>query len=620
MCLAVLFATLALRAEPAHAVLGQVERVELRLDADGADAGALPELWTSAGSISDVRTLSAGTFAATWRAPRERYPQIALIQATLGSGARAQRAWLALPLLSEEPLSISTKPNSEAELLVGGRRFGPVHTDDAGRARIRARLGPDVTTATVRVRDPFGNVNESVIDLRPPPSQRLRLVASARSASWAESAPVLLEVFAVTRAGRPAAARDLRLSAEGGALGPVRAVAPGVFRAELRPGTGTASRATVRARLAGDPRVETLVLALRAGPPAALRLRATPPELAGGGEVAVEATLVDARGNPVEGAVSFAADGGELVPRGPRTAALRVAAAHGGRASISVRARAGALEASADVALRPGPPARLALALAEPLREGQAAEAAVELSDEAGNPVPGASLEVVAEGASAGAARELEPGRYAVPLRAEPGTSPGTARVRVRSGAASSEARFEVLPARSLQALTAGILLGGRTNFSRALAAGFEAELSMRPGTRPLALLGRVGLLQFAAQHTQLLAPDISQQGELHGLSFALGARAELPLPRGFALQGVLLAGALRSFGSVQIQGGAANGVRQGISSWGPLAMAALGASIGAGQGRAVAELQLTEAPGRGDVAGNLGGVGLSFGYLLALR
>jgi hypothetical protein len=50
------------------------------------------------------------------------------------------------------------------------------------------------------------------------------------------------------------------------------------------------------------------------------------------------------------------------------------------------------------------------------------------------------------------------------------------------------------------------------------------------------------------------------------------------------------------------------------------MGVAAAGASMRAGKGRAVAELQLAHAPGRGDVAGNLGGIGLSFGYLFGLH
>jgi hypothetical protein len=48
--------------------------------------------------------------------------------------------------------------------------------------------------------------------------------------------------------------------------------------------------------------------------------------------------------------------------------------------------------------------------------------------------------------------------------------------------------------------------------------------------------------------------------------------------------------------------------------------MIAAGASMRLRRGRAVAELQLSHAPGRGDLSGNLGGVGVCFGYLFALR
>jgi len=39
-----------------------------------------------------------------------------------------------------------------------------------------------------------------------------------------------------------------------------------------------------------------------------------------------------------------------------------------------------------------------------------------------------------------------------------------------------------------------------------------------------------------------------------------------------------------------------------------------------AGAGRVVSELQLTHAPASGDLTGNVGGVGISFGYLFSLR
>jgi hypothetical protein len=99
-----------------------------------------------------------------------------------------------------------------------------------------------------------------------------------------------------------------------------------------------------------------------------------------------------------------------------------------------------------------------------------------------------------------------------------------------------------------------------------------------------------------------------------------VGARASLAFRGRVTVHGSLLAGALRSFGAVILDSGPAAGLRQGTAQWAVMGIAAVGASMRAGTGRAVAELQVAHAPGRGDVSGNLGGIGVSFGYLLALR
>jgi hypothetical protein len=125
-------------------------------------------------------------------------------------------------------------------------------------------------------------------------------------------------------------------------------------------------------------------------------------------------------------------------------------------------------------------------------------------------------------------------------------------------------------------------------------------------------------LLQFAPASESV--SGVAQRGELRGLALSLGARASTRLGNRLALHAALLGGALRSFGTVTVESGAASGIREGMAHWGPLATALVGASMKAGRGRAVAELQLAWAPGRGDVSGNLGGLGLSVGYLFALR
>jgi hypothetical protein len=276
------------------------------------------------------------------------------------------------------------------------------------------------------------------------------------------------------------------------------------------------------------------------------------------------------------------------------------------------------VEGTLSVPLRPGPPASASIRLShETVRDGEALDATVELRDAGGNLVPHAFLEVIAEGARAGAARELGEGLYAIAVLAEPADGPRTVRLRVRSGKADEVARIDVVREESIRAMAVGAMLGGQSNLSRANAASLQAEVSAHAGPRPLELVARAGLLQFATASQTV--SGVPQRGELRGLSVAAGVRASAPLGP-FAIHGTLLGGMLRSFGSIIVESGPAAGVRQGIAEWGPCASALLGTSMRAGRGRAVAELQLTYAPGHGDLAGNLGGIGVSLGYLYPLR
>ena len=611
--------SLGLRALPERLTLGEADRVELELRVPrGAEAAAV-EWWSSVGRIEHPQKKAGGILHATWRAPRERFPQVALILATVRSGDAEARAWLALPLISAEPLTLSTKPGSRVEITVGSATFGPVRADGAGKATIRTRIPPGLRTARVRVRDPFGNVNESAFDLRPPPFRRVRLLASRSVASWSDPDPVMLEIFAVAATGQPARAAELSLSADRGSLGPVEEVGGGVFRVPFRaPGWGSGS-AAVTASLPGELASEKVSIELRPGAPAEVKLRSIPAEIRGAGEARVEAVIVDGRGNELPGEVTFAAEGAELERLGPGAARLRVALAV--RGSVLVRATHGAVSGVLPIPLRVGAPARALVDLASVLRRGRPAEAIVRLEDQAGNPVPGALLDVEGDGVTPAETRDLGGGRYAVHLFA--GTvsrGPAGGRLRVRAGAAAAEARFTVVPDERSDGITAGLFAGGHSNFSHATAGGLTAEIAARPGLPELELLGRTALFGFSAAQTPLASPAQGQRGELRGFALTAGARASVPLGSRLSLHVALTGGALRAFGSLRVVGGPADGVRQGVGSWGPVAEAAGGASMSVSGGRLLAELKWIAAPARGDLGGNLGGPGFSVGYLYVLR
>ncbi len=524
------------RAEQPRLVLSGAARVTLQISAAGAGPDARLEAWVSAGRVVDVQRVSPERFSAVYVPPPQRYPQVAMILATVRDGAKTERGWLALPLVASEKLPVQTKPSSRVELWIGGAVFGPVRTDAAGKARIPAKIPPGVRTAVIRVRDPFGNVNETAFDLRPPPFPRVRLLALRDRASWADPDPVALEIFAVTPDGRPAPAADVSVVVDRGSLGTLQERAPGVFATAFRAPDRAAGPATIRAHVSGDPGGATVTVATLPGPAANIRLTAAPVSIAGAGEVRIGAQVVDGRGNPVAAdELRFSVEGATLEQNGAE-AIVQVPADHAGRRELVVSATAAAVRGSIAIALR--------------------------------EPAGQESLEI------------------------------------------ASEARDS--------AIAVGALVGGQSNLSRANAGSMQAEVSVHPGLRGIELVARGSLLQFVP--ARAVITGVPEKGELRGVSIAAGARGSLKLRGGFSAHASVLVGALRSYGTLAIDGGPAAGVTQGTAQWGPLLAAAAGVSLWLGRGRVIAELQLSHAPARGDVSGNLGGVGVSFGYLFALR
>ena len=486
-------------------------------------------IWSSVGRIEEVRRESPDLFSAVYIPPSEMVPQVVLLRATLQRGGEREHGWLALPLIVKALLPVQTKPRSRVAIGIGGAVFGPVRADASGKARVAVKIPPGARTADVRVRDPFGNVNKTPVDLRPPPFQRLSLFAPREQASWADAQPVVVEIFAVAPDGRPASAADLTVTTDRGQLGPVREIGPGVFQVPFRAPDRAGGVATIRAALARHA-PQTAAIAVLAGPPAQIDLTATPAQVREAGDVRVEAEVLDARGNvlPADG-LRFWSDGGELVQQG---AAATLRAAADGKSEVQVAAAVAGAEASIRVPLRP---AQQAMAMREERADG----------------------------------------------------------------------------------IALGALLGGQSNLARANAGTMQAELAVHPGLAAVELLARAGVLQFAAARDVAAGPQTSA---LRGLSLLAGVRASLPLRGALSAHAALLAGGLRTFGSLSVVDGPAAGFTQRTAQWGLVATAAAGASLRLGKGRAIAELQLSHAPGRGDLEGNLGGVGISVGYLFALR
>lgn len=468
-----------------------------------------PELWASEGQFGPATRLPGGRFVAPYTPTPDTYPRVVLLRASVADGGERRLGWLALPLSGSDELALRTKPETQVQVTLGGRAFGPVGSDARGNARIHVVVPPGVRLATVSMRDAFGNASSRDVDLTPPPFPCVAAVAERADAGADDPAPLSIEVFAVKPTGRPAARADLKASAARGTVSFEGARRPGVFLFSYRAPKDGGGADTVSFRAFGSGE--------------ALRISVRPP-------VAPSPVLI------AEPSVALAGS-------------------------------------SAAPAAGPAPAA--------------------------GSPSPDAD--------HAAAATLPPPG----------GPSPLVRRADAAAGSGDP------------LALAVGLLLRGQSNLSRAHAGGAAIELA---GTLPHAAfaprslerlegIARFEGFQFATQSQPGAdTGDPLRRGTLQAFSLTAGLRATL-LSAGLArVHAAALAGALRSFQTVRVVGGPADGVQQHGARWGPVAAAAAGLSMPLGRGRALAEAQLAFAPARGAIQGNLGGLSLSAGYLFDLN
>jgi hypothetical protein len=230
------------------------------------------------------------------------------------------------------------------------------------------------------------------------------------------------------------------------------------------------------------------------------------------------------------------------------------------------------------------------------------------------------TVTVRAFGSSDAVRVRLRPRAKPEPLVRDPTSSPEA----TETTAASAFAQPAVASSGWPFAFAVGMLLRGQSNLSHANGAGAALELSgtlPRPALAGIERVEAIARLEgFAfADHTQPgpSSGDPLWRGSLHAFSLTAGLRATLLHVGPADLHAAALAGALRSFDTVRVVGGPADGVQQNGASWSPLGALAGGASMRLGRGRALAEAQLAFSPARGQLQGNLGGLSLSAGYLL---
>jgi hypothetical protein len=364
-------APLQLSFAPKHLTLGL--DAEARVEIRGPEDLEEVSLSANAGALGPVERLGPGRFAAAYRPPERRLPQVALVAALGRSIGGLAIGCAALPLWGQGDAVIRTRPGAQVSVTIGAARFGPITADASGVGVIPVVVPPGVRAAYQGAR---------AIDLGVPPAPRLHVVLQRPSVRADRPESLRLFAFAVAADGGPERAIP-RLDVSRGALAPLPSPGPGIAAALWTLPAGAAGEALAGAELNGDSgtRVER-ALRIEPGPPARVELRTDRASCAAGEpDLAVEIEAADAAGNPVTAAPALRASlGAATVPvRTPTgTFAARVALPgrlDGARELTLVAEAEGGLSAQAKVALAPAPPSTLRLlpARADLLADGRSA-------------------------------------------------------------------------------------------------------------------------------------------------------------------------------------------------------------------------------------------------------
>ncbi|MBI5547214.1 MAG: hypothetical protein HY901_25310 [Deltaproteobacteria bacterium] len=384
---------LELKAIPARPVKGQDVSVQLEIAVLGEGPSA-PVLRSNVGSIEELKPLGGGRFSATYRLPRERYPEVAIVVAFApwphADASEGAFGALAIPLSSSVVLPGRSEARAQVAVEIAGRTFGPVPVDAQGGFEVPVVVPPGHRFGTAFTTDRLGNRRAKQVDLRLPPTDQIACVANPTSlpADGASKARVVClatdpfgapvskaKVSAKAKLGRLAGPRPRGLAYEWEYTAPASVDAIADELAFDFPAGGTQSRERL------EPRFRSL-------PVAHARLDISPQPVFVGSSASAALAATDRAGRPVGVQPRLAAQRGSLSPFESGDGGLLVARYQSPSqpgADLTDRIQGQVLAAPGSV------PARLRFSAAD----GQGSRLLVRAEGIAGEPVEGLSLELL---------------------------------------------------------------------------------------------------------------------------------------------------------------------------------------------------------------------------------
>lgn len=460
-----------------HLVLGPDSQTELTIrvfDPSGAPADQVPPtLLASVGEIGQVRRSAPGKFTASYRAPATGSPRVAIILCRVRGRQGLIVGWTRVPLWGQGRVSVVTKPASRVVLRIGESAFGPVESDEVGRAELNILVPPGPKQGVAETIDRAGNQSKKTIDLGVLPFSRVAAFALDQAVVADGTQQSGLVAFAVDARGVALGDAPLTATAKRGLAGAVVQLAPGVYRIDYQaPAQVGEGSDQVVVQLANERASRVAVdIALTAGDPSAIAVAIEPTSYRAGSSVRPTLVLraTDSAGNPSSASlVDVDVEGGVL---GVPTPALdgvaypiEVDDHYRGRRQLVVRARAtrGAARGQATLALHPAACARLQVAgPARLVGDGRLADYTVSCVDRFGNRGALATPQVVVEQLELIAVEPAISDQIVVRVRAPMSHRVRQARLHVASNALDASARVEILAHGGVAATFGPRLVGG---------------------------------------------------------------------------------------------------------------------------------------------------------------
>lgn len=298
-----------------------VHKARVFLDAPAGAQVEEIELFTNAGVVTDPRPVTlvgerdpsvAGAaasqrFDAEYSPPSTFFPQVALIAARARVNGALTWAFTSLPLWGQGTVVVRAQPHAKVTLDLAGRKFGPVSADGRGFARVPVQVPPGYSSAEYEGR---------ALPIQMAPFTRVLAVPEEPAVPGDGSKSTRVRVFAVDEKGEPLPTpAEIMLLAEGGALGPLQTLAPGVFVADYQPPRRGEANAAVSAFIAGHESLKSRATwAFAAGRPASVDVRVEPRRYSPGAPPPrVTLRVLDATGEPTgAGTVELTTSLGEL--------------------------------------------------------------------------------------------------------------------------------------------------------------------------------------------------------------------------------------------------------------------------------------------------------------------